>query len=190
MHGLANVKFSGKIVVKIKTEFYIQYFYPKSCCSYCGKRWWSHTFYRWNIIWCRKITIFMQVNGRRIHKHTHTHLEYLKLIVSNLSNFVWFRKMFYGSANLINCETTYMSVRFLQPNCTPQTGHDRTNILLFQCNILQYTWRPTYILLLPATQICHESIVVLHSVLPCLKMTSSSATRNVFLMIGWPCIVV
>jgi hypothetical protein len=44
-----------------------------------------------------------------------------------------------------------------------QEGHEQMNVLSFQCSIWHFIRRPTYILLLLVTQICHRSIAVVHS---------------------------
>jgi hypothetical protein len=62
---------------------------------------------------------------------------------------------------LRNC---YVSLLYVEPNCASKETRERTNILLFECRIGHFAWRPTYVLLLPATQIFHKSIVVQHSV--------------------------
>jgi len=72
--------------------------------------------------------------------------------------------MFYGNTQMRNCATIYPSLRSLLPKCTSKAGHQQTNILLFQCKIGQFKGRPTYVLLLLVTQICHKSTVLQHSI--------------------------
>jgi len=64
---------------------------------------------------------------------------------------------------MYSCSTTCLSLRSVQQNFTPKDSHQQTNILLFQFGIGHLTWRPTYVVLLPAAYMCHKIIVMQHS---------------------------
>ena len=58
----------------------------------------------------------------------------------------------------------WFAIAICLAKCISTEGQGQTNFPLFQGSIGHFTSRSTYVLLLSATQICHTSIVVQHSI--------------------------